>query len=138
MTKNLIGIVNELHDSDSLVQKRELSQLAGELLKVNKTSASSFLVPLIEKLSFYSGLDNFENIMNSEFYELKIVPYIDDDENYKISIRMSFLQDFENFSENLDELVILMIAESLSERNLDILVNDICVNLIQYRNGVIL
>lgn len=135
MTRNLIGIINDLNNSESIDEKKALSKLASAKLNENNSQVSSFLTPIIDRLSFSPELSGFEAITESEFYELNLNTYVDIDDSVKISIRISFLQDFENSNEFLDEMIALKIVKELQNNGLDIIVNDVCINLIQYRNG---
>lgn len=132
MSKSLIAIINELHKAVSDFEKEKLSKLASSKIIEDSSQANSFLMPIVERISL-SFSDTFGQITNSDFYELNIVPYFDVDNLMKISIRISFLQDFEQTEENLDEKILFKLVEEVAKRNLDLLVNDICINMTQYR-----
>lgn len=135
MAKSLITIVNELHDVSSVDDKKRLSELASYQILDADSEAGGFLLPIIDRTIFRVG-GTFEEITVDEFYELNIVVYRDVDGFMKFAVRMSFLQDFENAAEGLDEEVAESLMSDVKRRNLDIVVNDICVNTVQYRNGV--
>lgn len=135
MAKSLISIVNDLYSVESLVKKEELSKNASSLLRDGE-QVNIFLFPIINRLSLKLSELDFESIVNGDFYELNVNVYKDVDNFNKISIRMSFLQDFENSIEDFDEIVALKILEDVLRYNLDLVVNDICVNMVQYRNGI--
>jgi len=132
MSKSLIAIVNELHNVGSDSDKKELSKMASSRIVEDDSQANSFLMPIIERISL-SFSDTFTKISSSEFYELNAVPYTDKDGLKKISLRISFLQDFESTEENLEEALLFKIVDEISKRNLEILVNDICINTMQHR-----
>lgn len=135
MAKSLITIVNELHKVSSVNDKKRLSELASYQILEAGSEAGSFLLPIVDRVVFRLG-GPFEEIASDEFYELNVIAYCDVDDLMKFSIRMSFLQDFENTVEGLDKEVAENLMSDVKRRNLDIVVNDICVNTEQYRDGV--
>lgn len=135
MAKSLITIVNELHDVSSMDDKKRLSELASYQILDAGSEAGGFLLPVVDRVIFRVG-GVFEEIASDEFYELNIITYTDTDDLKKFAVRMSFLQDFENTAEGLDEEIAENLMSDVKRRNLDIVVNDICVNTVQYRNGV--
>lgn len=135
MAKSLITIVNELHKVSSVNDKKRLSELASYQILEAGSEAGGFLLPIVDRVVFRVG-GPFEEIAADEFYELNVIAYCDIDDLMKFSIRMSFLQDFENTVEGLDKEIAENLMSDVKRRNLDIVVNDICVNTEQYRNGV--
>ena len=136
MTKSFIKAVNELAEVSTQKEKEKLSDEAYKALLFKKEQAGSIIVPIVESFKRSSELKEFKNISESEFYDLEVYPYFDGDK-LRISIQISFLQDYEEPIEEFSDKVALFLLNDLIKRNLDILVNDICINDVQYRNGVL-
>lgn len=134
MTKSFLRVVNELSEVSSLTKKKKLSDEASIALEARKDRADSVVVPIIEQLERLPDVETFKNIASSEFYEMEIRTYYDD-ELLRISVQIAFLQDFEESMDGLSEKIGFQLYNELLKRNLDILINDICVNDVQYRNG---
>lgn len=135
MAKSFIQIINELSNVSLPHEKKQLSIEAGKALKSRQNQASSIIVPIIEATKRSPEMKRFKEISEGDFYELEIRPYQDLDGFFHISIQVSFLQDFENFDNELSMKIGLFIFNELLKRNLEIVVNDICINDVQYRNG---
>lgn len=136
MTKSFIKAVNELAEVSTQKEKEKLSDEASKALLFKKEQANSIIVPIVESFKRSSELKEFKTISESEFYDLEVYPYFDDSK-LRISIQISFLQDYEEPIEEFSDKVALFLLNDLIKRNLDILVNDICINDVQYRNGVL-
>lgn len=136
MTKSFIKAVNELAEVSTQKEKEKLSDEASKALLFKKEQAGSIIVPIVESFKRSSELKEFKNISESEFYDLEVYPYFDGDK-LRISIQISFLQDYEEPIEEFSDKVAIFLLNDLIKRNLDILVNDICINDVQYRNGVL-
>lgn len=137
MTKSLIRVVNELSSVSSQSEKERLSAEASNALLKRQEYANSILIPIVESLKRSFDLDPFKEISEGEFYDLEIRPYYDVDGIFRISIQISFLQDFNEPDTSLNEKVGLFLFNEILKRNLDILVNDICINDVQFRNGTL-
>lgn len=136
MTKSFIKAVNELAEVSTQKEKEKLSDEASKALLFKKEQANSIIVPIVESFKRSSELKEFKTISESEFYDLEVYPYFDDSK-LRISIQISFLQDYEEPVEEFSNKVAIFLLNDLIKRNLDILVNDICINDVQYRNGVL-
>lgn len=137
MTKSLIRVVNELSSVSSQSEKERLSVEASNALLKRQEYANSILIPIVESLKRSVDLYSFKTISEGEFYDLEIRPYYDVDGIFRISIQISFLQDFNEPDTSLNEKVGLFLFNEILKRNLDILVNDICINDVQFRNGTL-
>lgn len=136
MAKSFIKAVNELAEVSTQKEKEKLSDEASKALLFKKEQANSIIVPIVESFKRSSELKEFKDISESEFYDLEVYPYFDDSK-LRISIQISFLQDYEEPVEEFSNKVAIFLLNDLIKRNLDILVNDICINDVQYRNGVL-
>lgn len=136
MTKSFIKAVNELAEASTQKEKEKISDEASKALLFKKEQANSIIVPIVESFKRSSELKEFKDIFESEFYDLEVYPYFDDSK-LRISVQISFLQDYEEPVEEFSDKVALFLLNDLIKRNLDILVNDICINDVQYRNGVL-
>lgn len=135
MVKSFIRLVNELSEAESKTKKEQLSHEASAALSRRKDQVDYIIVPIIEQLEMSDSIDGFKDITQGEFYELDVRPYYNENSVLKVSIQMSFLQDFENDHDDIDERIGLYIYNELFKRNLDTIVNDICINDVQYING---
>lgn len=135
MTRRFMRIMTDLQNSTSFDEKKSLSKEASVSLMNDSKYVKNFLHFIFSRLVLKAEISPYSEIANNDFYEVKVVPYEDIDGFYKISIRMTYLQDFENSQNDLDMKVSLLLYEELKNSNLDIIVNDICVNDVQIRNG---
>lgn len=74
-------------------------------------------------------------ICKGDFFQKEVRLYKDSDGETKVAIGISYLQDFENSSDNMDYNVLNSLLEIIKDGNLELLVNDVAVNFIQSRNG---
>ena len=79
-------------------------------------------------------LPNFRSIERSKYFIKKITVEKPDRKGPHINLSLVYLQNYENFQEDLDERVISIIRESLNSMELSATVKDLVVNMIHYRN----
>lgn len=82
-----------------------------------------------------NAVPELSKIVESGFFDARVVTYKDFDSGVRVAVGLSFLQDYEDFIPDLDDQVAAAIVGELEKNNLQLVFNDICVNSIQYRNG---
>lgn len=135
MAKSFLELLSDLCEAKTQKKIYSLTDDLSEILEKDDQYAKYFLYSMFRSIANESFSENFLSIFESEFYKAEVNSYSDDDQKTKIVINMAFLQDNIQHEENLEEKVLNSIIEYLKKNNLNILVNDISVNTLQFRNG---
>jgi len=138
MTRSFLELLSDLRVAETHDEIESLTNSLSEILEEDDKHANFFLYSMFKEIAESASSKSFSSAANSEFYTVKINSYIDDEDEMfrtKIFVNMAFLQDNGNHEDNLDEKILDTIIEYLKKNNLNILVNDISVNTVQFRNG---
>lgn len=137
MARSFLELLSYLRDASSTKAKRLITDEISDSLQEDDRHVDYFLYSMFRGMISNRVSKNFAEITDSEFYRVSVKSYIDDDFKCKVAVSMSYLQDFEKPDNNLDNTIINYIHEELKKQNLEFLVNDISVNVLQLRNGII-
>ena len=135
MAGNSLNLLNALRHSKG-DEKIELSRQLEESLEKDPRYIQGAFFSIFNRIIISNLEPKLTKIYNGEFFTVRITTYKDFNSKTHVAIGLSYLQDFDNFDNDLDDKVSSLIIKTIKEENLDIIFNDICVNLIQYRNGV--
>ena len=135
MSKSFLELLENLKNTENYEQKVSLTnQLSAILEEDEKYSERMLQSYFTHSLGREVGND-FQEIIRGEFFTSRVKAYLDEDFTMKISLGVSYLQDYRSFSDDLDLKVLHTLELALKDRNLELLVNDISVNDRQRRNG---
>lgn len=132
---SFLEIVSDLRKADTKKSKFAITERLSDSINDDDRYVDFFLNDLIRNVVL-SLPGDFYSITQGEFYSMSVHSYMDEDFHTRVAISMSYLQDFQNHIDGLDDIVIKAIYESLLNNNLDLLVNDISVNDSHMRNGI--
>jgi len=128
---------NELYAQLASAESEAELAHASKLVSQNFEEDHELAVMIIKPYSKLAldTLESFSPIRESGFYKIRTATYTDVDSLTKIAVGISFLQDYLNPIENLDEQVASHVVEFFDEMFLSLIVNDLTVNGTHYRNG---
>lgn len=132
--KTALDLLAELRLSDG-INKIELSHELEEIFSNEPPKVEGMFVSLLNRVLISNVEPRFTEIAKSEFYKLRISVYEDIDGRFRVAMGVSYLQDFEDFDVDLDMRVMLLMINEISKVHLDLVLNDVCINDIQFRNG---
>lgn len=133
MATNFLSLSVDLASARTLAAKKKISNEMGKFLSSDREFATMLIRPLIT--AALSSIDPVDEIMQGEFFKIRQEVYVDVDNKIKIAVGVIFLQDHNNSDFDLDRVVIENLIKNFKNKNLDLLVNDITVNLTQVRDG---
>lgn len=133
--RSLIAMINDLAFTEDDDVVKNVSAEISDYLSDHDDHAYDVVYSVVERLPIFMTSWDFASVTQSDFYSFQSVVYVDVDNVTKISFRMVFLQDFENLVEDADISVAETALRFLKRKNLDIVVNDVCVNSVHYVNG---
>lgn len=135
MNKSFLELLEDLKNSDSQEQKAFItSELSFSLEEDEKYSERILQSFFAHTLAREVGSD-FKEIVRGDFFRTRVKAYIDEDYTMKIAVGIAYLQDMNIDIPDLDRKVLEVMLAELKKKNLDLLINDISVNQLQYRNG---
>lgn len=136
MTKTFLELLEELKNVESAEEKTELTNELGLVLEEDEKYSERLLQSFFTYTLGKEVGGGFQEIVKGEFFSTRVKAYLDEDYTTKIAIGISYLQNSNNYVEDLDVQVLKTIYKELRKRNLELLVNDISVNDLQFRNGI--
>lgn len=104
----------------------ENSKLVSMALKESEVDLKGYVLAMIDP-------DLYEFFISPEV-DLSIKRYVDEDGLYKVSIGVSFVQDFNNFNKFLEQEMLETLVKEIRVRGLNLVFNDVCINGVQWRN----
>jgi hypothetical protein len=135
VSKSFLELLENLKNAENHEQKtaitRELSSILEEDEKYSERMFQSYFTHTLGR----EVGNGFQEIIKGEYFVSRVKAYIDDDFAVKISLGIAYLQDYRDFTNDLDTRVLDTLHSALQSRNLELLVNDISVNDLQRRNG---
>ena len=133
MSENALDLLSELKNSVG-AKKVALSKSFEQILQNDARHIRGAFFHILNRIIVSRTEPSFSQIAETEFYTVRVAPYQDSGVT-RVAVGLSYLQDFEQDSPGLDDRIALLIVQGLKEQNLDLIFNDVCVNLTQYRNG---
>lgn len=135
MSKSFLELLENLKTAESQEQKVALTNQLSSILEEDEHYSERMLQSYFTHTLGREVGNDFQEIIQGEFFTSRVKAYLDEDFVMKVAIGIAYLQDYRDFTEELDSKVIQTLESALQERNLDLLINDISVNDLQRRNG---
>ena len=132
--RSALEVLTALRASED-IYKAELSEELEEVLQKEPRNVSGTFLTIINRIIRSGTESRLNEISNSEFWNIRVSTYVDIDGKTRVAAGIAYVQDFDDADSDLDNRVMRMILDALKEANLDFVFNDICVNLLQSRNG---
>lgn len=135
MSTTFLELSTRLAEARTEREKKKITQELSSFLGEERDFSETLIRPMM--LSVIDGLEVMNTIMSDEFFSIRQRVYRDDDKGPRIALGVSFLQDYQSPVDGLDELVLESVLAELKRQNLDLLVNDVAVNMLQFRDGAL-
>jgi len=135
--ENFLLLLNELKDSSGIQKEAIIKKISELLEKEQSRNLSGYIYRLLELVSRKGPLDLI-TILNSEYSSLRIAPYKDTDNLYKVALGITFLSDDLNSDKEYYKDIAIQILRELKSRGIDEIFNDISINTVQFRNSELL
>lgn len=116
-------------------KKAELSKELSKILETEPRNVGGAFLMIVNGIIRSREEELLSDISHSEFWNIRVTTYVDSDGSTRVAAGLAYVQDFENSDPELDNRVMRLILDALVREHLDLVFNDICVNLIQVRNG---
>lgn len=135
MAKSFLELLENLRNVDSFEQKSEITSEISLALEEDEKYSERLLQSFFFHTLGREVGEGFQEIVKGDFFSTRVRAYLDEDYSTRIAVGISYLQNSNKYIEDLDAKVLVVLQKELRKQNLDLLVNDISVNELQYRNG---
>lgn len=135
MAESLLSLLNAIRSSSEEEQKRDLSLKVEEILENDSRYIQGMFFSVFNRVIISNRVPELEELSKGEFFTTRVTTYVDDDNRTRVAIGITYLQDFRFPDDTLDDRVLDAVVEAIKKDNLDLVFNDVCVNLLQSRNG---
>lgn len=137
MTESFLSIIDRFKEADSTEREKLMEKIKDFALKNEHGSPAGVTYRLLRRVAVSNPNYRITEILESEYSNLRVKYYIDDDDKAKIAIGIAFIEDFPIHEENIDKKILYAIHDFLVAEGLSSLFNDISVNNYQLRNNVL-
>lgn len=134
MSRSFLELLSDLNEASGKTVSA-ISDNLSALLEEDDSYTNQFLYHILSHVVYKNFDKSYIDFVETDFCDVQVRSYMDEDFKTRIAINFTFLQDYENHSDDLDGEVMNDLVSSLNGENLSLLVNDISVNVIQVRNG---